>query len=178
MIVGVESLPIHMADKNLRSIPTVASLDAVVRRVAARLVHLEGEFGGNPDGQLAKMWESIEELNLRVLFIMNTLQITHTLSPIADSTGKIPTRKMSALEAYMHGGGREKLIAGLEAQAKAAEAAEKTQGGLQVETYEGLPTGAQAEAAPANERGASTSNAADDPGPSTYVENPSKFDKQ
>lgn len=175
-----------MADDKFRSIPTVASVDAAVRRVAARLVSLEAEFNGaNPDGQLAKIWESIEELNLRVLFIMNTLQMTMTLSPIADPrTGQVPTRKMSALEAYMEHGGREKLIAGLEAQekARAALAAEAASKGGQQGSNEGVSTteqgGAKTADASRNDAARADANAADERGPSTYVENPSKFDKQ
>jgi hypothetical protein len=171
-------------NKTMRSIPTVASLDAVVRRIAARLVNLEGEFSAeNEDGQLAKLWESVEELNLRVLFIMNTLQMTQTLSPIADSSGKIPTRKMTALEAYMQHGGREKLIAGIEAQQKAqadaAEAAAAFQGGQQA-SNEGLPSAEQGGAQGADEgrNDAARADADADNGPSTFVQNPSKFSKQ
>lgn len=170
-----------MPDDKFRSIPTVQTLHAAVNRVAARLVTLEDEFSGrNPDGQLAKIWESIEELNLRVLFLMNTLQITQTLSPIADQTGKVPQWKGSALEAYMTRGGREKLIAGIEAQEKAHAAAlaaaseAESKGELKVEVYEGLPTEKQTAAAPADAgREGDATGGADDSAP-TLIDNDSK----
>lgn len=172
-----------MPDEKFRSIPTVASIDANLRRVAARLLNLEVEFSGeNPEGQTAKLWESVEELNLRVLFIMNTLQMTMTLSPIADPrTGQVPTRKMTALEAYMNFGGREKLIAGIEAQEKAASAAaEAASNGGQQTGNEGVSTTEQggAEGADEGRNDAARADAAAEHGPSTFVNNPSKFSKQ
>lgn len=150
-----------MSDNQFRSLPTVASLDSSVRKIAARLGSLEAEFSGEtPDGQFARLWESVEELNLRVLFLMNIITVTINLSPIADArTGQVPKRKMKALEAYMtcgrgcppdqctHQSGRDQIIATLEAQAQAAAA----EGGLQVEQYEDLQAEGQTGAAPADQ---------------------------
>jgi hypothetical protein len=171
-----------MNDKSMRSLPTVQSLDTAVRRMAARLANMEVEISGeNPDGQLAKLWESVEELNLRVLFIMNTLQMTQTLSNIADASGKIPTRKMSALEAYQLHGGREKLIEGIEAQEKARAALIAEQEAQEEAQGEGLQTAEQTEQAATND-GIDGSPAADataeNSGPSAFVNNTSKFSTQ
>jgi hypothetical protein len=127
-----------VAKTPFQQMPTLASVDGLLKRVAMRVVSLESELSGeNPEGQLTRIWESIEELNLRVLFLMNTLMITKTLSPIAGTDGKIPVQRMTALEAYMVGGGREKILAQVEAQAKAAEAAMEAQDGESIPPQDG-----------------------------------------
>lgn len=173
-----------------RTLQTVASVDANMRRVAMRVAHIEGELNGeNPDSQLSKVWESIEELNLRVLFLMETLRITHVLSPIASVNGQVPKKTIPALEAYMVGfgdgapSGRDLLVARIQQQYDAARKAQEAQSGESVpasggesETQEG------ADAAPSEVAAEDTRTAADEGAASestdsapTLVDNPSRF---
>jgi hypothetical protein len=122
-----------------QSSPTVQSVDANTRRIAARVAGIEAELSGeNPDSQLTKVWESIEELNLRVLFLMETLRITQVMSPIAGVNGQQPKRTIPALEAYMVGfgegapSGRDLLVARIQQQYEAAQKSQEAQSGESV----------------------------------------------
>lgn len=137
-----------------QSIPTVASVDANLRRVAARLAAVEVEMSGEePTSQLARVWESIEELNLRCLFLMETLRITQVMSPIAGVSGQQPKRTIPALEAYMVGfgdgapSGREVLIARIMQEAE--RRAQEENSGQDISPEDGAGEG-EAGAAPIN----------------------------
>lgn len=159
-----------------------------------RLASLEGEMAGeNPDGQLSKLWESIEELNLRCLFLMETLRITQVMSPIAGVNGEKPKRTIPALEAYMVGfgdgapSGRDLLIARIAAQDEAMRKALEAQSGEGVSASGGEGEG-EASTASTDGEGAEESQAAADQGGAandndgsggapTPVNNVSKFTK-
>ncbi len=65
----------------------------------------------------------IAELNLRVMFIMNTVAITRKLSAIADASGKIPAVRETLAQLY-NAGGRDKLLDTLEAENAELDASE------------------------------------------------------
>lgn len=177
-----------MTPPPFKSIPTVQSVDANTRRIAARVAGIEAELSGeNPDSQLTKVWESIEELNLRVLFLMETLRITQTMSPIAGVNGQQPKRTIPALEAYMVGfgegapSGRDLLVARIQQQYEAAHKAQEAQSGESVpasggetETQEGADAteGAAAADPGAADEGSPSEPTDDAP---TLANNPSRF---
>lgn len=179
----------------MRSLPTVESTDANLRRVAMRLAAVETELSGeDPDSQLSKVWESIEELNLRCLFIMETLRITQVMSPIANLGGQQQKRTIPALEAYMVGfgegapSGRDLLIARISQQREAARKHQEANSGKDLpasggegekETDAAHPEGegvTDAGDAAAEDTGAADKGAASEPTDApTLVNNVSKF---